>query len=492
MLSKNNLKIILIFLVFALAVGLRSVEVLNKNFLFGFDQGRDYLDVSQMVLEGKPRLIGSQTGGNISGIFNGPYYYYSLIIPFLLFQGDPYGGLVLMFVFGVASLFVCFFFARQYFGLTMALITVFLIGLALSAQSRFMWNPHPSTFFILLAFWFTYKIVTKAPKYFFLATFTAGLIYGFDLAVSTPLILAQFLYVFFILKRRDLKTYLYGLLGVILSHLPFFAFEVRHGFMATKGFVKILVSFGEERVYTFFELIKVHLFDFWFNFRSTFILSYRLQFFLLICMLTAARDYLRKAKKSPEKYFISFLLFLPLAYFIFYMMLDDVVWGHYLVSLHVAYCFLFAFFFIRAKRPLLKIAFPLFLILMLPSVVSEIKRAQVDYYDHGGTGKIKGKIETIDYLYQDAAGEEFNLLVFTPPVYDYPYRYLLQWYGQKKYGYLPGEEKKGLFYLWIEQDGAKPWSYKGWLQTVIKTGEVQEEVTLPNGFIIQKRYAQEE
>jgi hypothetical protein len=112
-----------------------------------------------------------------------------------------------------------------------------------------------------------------------------------------------------------------------------------------------------------------------------------------------------------------------------------------------------------------------------------------NYY--GGTAKIKGKMDAIDYIYRDAQGEKFSLFIFSPPIYTFPYDYILQWHAVKKYGYLPGQEKKGLFYLLIEKDNSKPWSYEGWLETVIKTGDIQETKILePSGFVIQKRYGE--
>ena len=55
------------------------------------------------------------------------------------------------------------------------------------------------------------------------------------------------------------------------------------------------------------------------------------------------------------------------------------------------------------------------------------------------------------------------------------------------YGYVPGNEKKGLVYLLIEPDGSKPWTYKGWMETVIVGGDMIETRILPTGNIIQKR-----
>jgi hypothetical protein len=73
------------------------------------------------------------------------------------------------------------------------------------------------------------------------------------------------------------------------------------------------------------------------------------------------------------------------------------------------------------------------------------------------------------------------------PIYTYPYDYLFQTYGGQKYGYVPGSVKKGLVYLIIEPDSSKPWTYKGWLETVIVGGTIVKTETLPTGQIVQLR-----
>jgi len=103
---------------------------------------------------------------------------------------------------------------------------------------------------------------------------------------------------------------------------------------------------------------------------------------------------------------------------------------------------------------------------------------------------LKKLTEAIEAIFQDAKGTPFGVLVFTPPVYTYPYDYLFWWIGTKKYHYVPHNEKRGVFYLLMEPDAGKPWSYKGWLETVVKDGTVVSTKELPSGFLIEKRMAQ--
>lgn len=477
-----------------LGIFLRSPEVINHNPLFGYDQGRDYLVVRDLVVNHKLTLIGSEVGAGFAGIrglFHGPYYYYLLTLPFIIFKGDPYGAVVLMFVSGVAALILAAVFLKRAFGLQTALVTLLLIDVALSAQSRFMWPSHLTTPLIILTFWLVYKIPQNPGKYFFPACFLAGLIYGFQLAISVSLIATLFLYLFLVLKIKNLKVYFQGLLGVIIAYLPFFLFETRHGFMALKSLGSLFggIITGEGTL-NWGKNFSEHFLGFWFNFRDTFLLGTGdLHRWLAVFLLLTIIIFWRQTKPSWAKNFLAFLLLLPPVTFLMFLPLGSMVWGNYLVHLHLVYIIIFAYLLAKVKPWPAKIIFLGFLILMLPNIGQEVLKAKADFSDDGGVAKLKGQKEAVDYLYWDAAGQPFNVLVFTPPVYDYEFRYFLLWYGEPKYHYLPGNEKKGLFYLWIEPDDKKPWTYKGWLETVIKTGKILKEEQLPSGFIMQKRVA---
>src|SRR3989338_11548996 len=122
---RMKLEIILFVLIIGISLLSRSIEVLNKNYIFGFDQGRDYLAVKNIVIDHKLTLIGSEIGAGVAGfrgIFHGPFYYYLLSLPFIIFRGDPYGGMVLMFILGIATIFLCYIIGRRLFGAKVELL----------------------------------------------------------------------------------------------------------------------------------------------------------------------------------------------------------------------------------------------------------------------------------------------------------------------------------------------------------------------------------
>lgn len=499
--SKN--KILIIFLIFLVFLGIfgRAVEIINQNYLWGFDQGREYLMTRDIVVNHHLTLIGTALGAGsagIQGIFHGPGYYYFLAIPFIIFNGDPYGGVVLMFVFSLSVLLVAYLLGCKMFGKAGGLILLAMFSLSppLMSQARSIWSPHPSTLFVILSFYFTYLIGISKKKiflYIFLAAFFAGFIYNFEFAIAIPLTLGLIIYSLFKFKK-DIVKYVILVSGFLIAYLPMILFEIRHKFMALNGIVAYLNSPKSSHGPAFVQNVVDHWGSFIYNVSGSFPSQNLIPPLLLLALLVVSAIYLvGKEKRVEVKSFIIYLMSLPLITFIILTFLRNTVYPNYLYHLNVLYLILFVYILLSFNKSKNnntgKYVFSfLSLFFLIVAIPANAKMITYDLKDYGGDAKIKGKEAAIDYIYKDANGQKFGLLVFSPPVYTYPYDYLLVWYGQKKYGYTPTQSKKGLFYLLIEVDPAKPWSYQGWIQTVIKSGKVISEAKLPSGLIVQKRF----
>lgn len=500
---RRALPLVLALILILLSLFPRSVDVLNGNPVFTFDQGRDYLAVKSIVVDKKLTLIGAELGAGSAGIsylFHGPGYFYLLAIPFILFDGDPRGGTVLMLVLGLATIAFGFYFSKKMWGLYAGILTGLLLAASpyLAPQSRFVWNPHGPTLFILLAFYFTYLLTKHAkPLFIFLAAFFSAFTYNFELAVAVPLSITLFLYCIFTFKMKKVEHYIPLIAGFLLGYLPMLLFELRHGFMGFQSLYTYLL--GPSNVatenYPFVQRARDVFGVFLFNFADTFPLRLLIPplpafiaFFALICIAF---------KKERDKVLKRFLLFLatliPVSFAIF-SNLKSGVYNYYLTELTLAYILLFTYgvtwFYKNNFKKVAAALLSFFVILVILSIPEYIKTSINDYHDYGATAKLKGKIDAIDFIYKDAGKEPFNLLVFSPPVYTYPYDYLIWWYGSRKYNFIPGEEKKGTFYLLIEPDPQKPLSHIGWQQTVIKSGKIIKEIERPSGFIVQKRISE--
>lgn len=477
----------------------RMTEVVSGNYLFGFDQGRDYLAAWNIGKEFKPTLIGSEFGAGSAGfrgLFHGPFHYYFLALFVVLFNGNPYGGIVLMFLFSISTILLGFFVGFKIYHKYGGLLTALLIAISppLISAGRFVWNSNPSPVFILGVFYFVYKGIAKRGKYIFLSSFLSAFIYNFQTGIAVPLSLTVLVFYIFVVRLKKIKEYVLLFSGFLLAITPFFLFELRHSFMGIQGMFQYVFKDDKTQTTSLFILRNLH------DHFNTFIYSMYDTFpkqdiipsiFVIIFILVSLVLVFIKDKNKIRKKFILFLLLQPFISFFVFSFLKNSVYPYYLLNLNLVYIFVFCYVLVVSFELKNKIVFygnaVLFGFFILCAIPFSYQNFINDYNDYGGDAKIQGKIDAIDYIYKDANGKEFGLLVFSPPVYTYPYDYLIKWYADSKYGYTPHSEKKGTYYLLIEKDPSKPWSYEGWLETVIGDGTVIEEKILPSGFIIQKR-----
>lgn len=505
--------------IFLFGLAMRSPEILAGNYLFGFDQGQNYIRAHDIAVNHKFTLIGAEVGSGsagVPGLFHGPGFYYLLAVMIVLFQGDPYGGLVLMWVSGVATLLLVFLTTRKMFGEKTGLVAMFLVGICpmIAPQSRFVWGPHVGSFFLVLYYFALFKMQEYSPKWTFTTFFLGGILYHFELAISVPLVmLAGVALVMY--KNFNRKLIVSAFLGLILAYAPLILFEVRHGFMATQGILHNITTKKqvkpddvEAQKQGDFHIAQKQ-YQFIANFRDSFVFESGkippagyMRTLAAVAIISMYGIYISSNTKA-KRYFvllgtaigISFLVFLPLR---------GAIWPYYLIHLHFVYLYAFAYgattIVKRLMRPqtnlpqrivtiLLSLFIIFFFLSMTQGAIARLKlNWLVDYYDYGGKEKIKGKRAIIDYVYADAAGKPFSVHVFMPPVYTWPYDYLFMTYGKEKYGYEPSRDKKGTGYMIIEMDGTKLWSYKGWLETVIIDGTpVWERYLLPSDHLLQKR-----
>jgi len=143
--SKRIVWTLLFSLIFLFGLAMRSPEILAGNYLFGFDQGQNYIRAYDIAVNHHFTLIGAEVGSGsagVPGLFHGPGFYYLLAFMMLFFKSDPYGGLVLMWLGGVVTMLLVFLTTRNMFGEKVGLVSLFLVSIAplIAPQSRFVWD----------------------------------------------------------------------------------------------------------------------------------------------------------------------------------------------------------------------------------------------------------------------------------------------------------------------------------------------------------------
>lgn len=473
--------------------------MISHNFLFLLDQGRDMMAVKGILYDHHFTLIGPST--SLRGVFQGPLWYYLLALSTGIFGGDPWGGIVLMVVISILVLLIVYFWMRELFGEKAAIITLFLFAVSpeASAAATYAWNPHPMWLLVILYIFTFYSTIYRSNKFNIILWPVIGLMFHFQTALAVFILLATIIYVFLFEKKIIMnKNFLIGIGLFLLTFSPQIAFDIRHDFLMSKSAIS-LIGGSEQGLFVsgenngYLDLIKGHFLTLYSNFRSSFINDGFAKFLPNLFIVVILSSILLMKKKAgiflkKESEFILFIL----------KLLSIIILLTFVYPFPLRYWFLTGFqsFYLIVIGVLLSklliyklgkiVVISLFIILIFYSW----QRIDLLYFNppnDGGAEKIKGKLGAIDYVYKDVKKESFGLLVFTPAVYTDAYDYLIWWHGKGQYGYIPHKEKKGFFYLLMETDSAKPWSNKGWQETVIKTGNVLEETTLPTGLIIQKR-----
>jgi len=472
----------------------RVIEVAAGNFLFGYDQGKHWLAAKSIVVDHALPLIGDEVGGG-GGFFQGPGWYYMLAIPFFFFHGNPYGQLFLMYIIGIATVACAYGIFSYRFGKTAGFCIAFLIALSpsIAIQSRFAWPPFVIPLITVFYIDALYRVYKGSARSWFILFFTLGLMVHFEIATAATLGFAT-CFVLFIMRKISLRGIGFGFFGGIIPLLPLFLFDIRHQFINMKGIWHMVTagSSGNGMI-VISKIFHDHISVFSVNLFGAFPLFSFRNIFILISLGTLVTVLFDKKVRKEFKTLLVSLLLIPCVVFIELLFYKAILWEWWLLELPILYIVFIGLLssYLYKKHIYGKIFVVLFYIFLLSIVIpNTIESWKKDYGDYGGTQKIKGKTEAIETIYKDANGESFGVLVFTPPIYTYPYDYLFWWIGTREYSYVPYKEKRGLFYLLIEPDGGKPWTYKGWMETVIKDGEVLWTRELPSGFIIEKRVAQ--
>jgi len=482
-----------LLIILVLAFLLRGLEVITGNYLFLFDHGHYFIDVRDRLLAGKIPLIGTYTP--VQGIFQGPGWYYLLTLVFLLGKGDPYYGMVLMLIISLLSIIAAFFVVRYLWGERAGLITAFLFATApISIKTtRHMWPPYPLLLVMVLYVYSLFKVLLEEQRgYIFWLGLIIGLTFHFEVAFGTFL-LPTTIFIFLLYRHKiSFKSGILALIGLLITFLPQIVFDLRHDFIQTRGIINFVANRGQDMGIPkpFFLYMKQHLFMFAGTLRESVGLPeafFSRWFLLTIFVILLTIVYIKTSNKERE--IIRVLALILIGVFLIYAFYPHDLWEWYLMGLGTIYIFLLGLIMTK----LLEHHYLKFLVLLffVGTSLYSLKDLKDKYYPKPKIDTnfafVKAKKEIIDYIYNDADGQPFGVFVYTPPIYDFPYEYLFWWYGQKKYGYLPTKSKEGLFYLIIEPDPERPWGPKGWMETVIKEGEILFDKTFSSGLKLQKR-----
>ncbi len=483
-----------LFLYFLILIGtfLRFQGVFTNSFAFTYDVGRDMLALSNIVSLHKITLIGATTG--LPGIFYGPWWYYMLTPFFVIFSGDPRGIALIMSLVGIVVIILSFYFGKRiggsFLGLTFAsLVTVSGVMISLSSQ---IWNPNIAPLFVVLVLLILNKIFekNKKPKSYLYLFLGICLTLSIDIEIVYGLLLSigVILSILLIQRKINLRSVAFFALGGLIIFAPRIVFELRHQFLMTKALVAFLTSGNSSNSLALFHNFIDRVNILFSQFSSTLANDNKFLAGLEVILIAFLIALFYRKSETIIKNFIKISLVVILIFLIGITFFNHDIWPHYLVGLPIFYLLLFAIsIYLLAKNFSAKLAALIALVVFLFNLnpYSQIQNINKPLWE-GDVSVYRNQLAVIDYVYKQADGKDFKYVVYTPPLHDYTYQYLFNWYGPKIYHYSP-QAQANLAYFILEPDYQDPSRLRNWLIQREADGKIIKSEKVKGGIIVQTR-----
>lgn len=463
---------------------------------FYYDQGRDALKAQDILHLKDLPAIGPTTG--IAGLSLGPFWFYLLAFFYGLGGGNPVVAAGLVALFDVACVFLIYWLGKEFYERKMGLLAAFFWGFSfyLTRSARWFSNPSPLPFFVVLLLFSLGKYLLKKEEKYLLLIFLC-LAVSLQLQMASAFFFLPVLLTLFLVFKPRLKKKKYLLLSLLIFFaflLPQALFEIKNDFLMTRNFLKFnqgeINAWAKTWAFPTFRFLKQRTGTYFTTFFTKLVVDPRLvskllAFFWLLFILSRLFSW-SKIKKELTFILIIFL-FLPLLLLFFFVGNYGQLYDYYLTGFFPPFIILFARFVSQFSKK--KILLPFFLFILLWFLNGNLihfkgyLRAGVDGPTHITLGN---QLQAIDWIYQDAKEQDFNLEIYVPPVIPYAYQYLLSWYGQSRYQRQPVAEKTPLLYTLYEVDSRDPRRFQVWLDRQEGIGQIIKSQSF-GGITVQKR-----
>ncbi len=428
----------------------------KDQFFFYYDQGRDAFEAYSIYHNGDLKIQGPAT--DMPGLYHGVGWYYFLAIPYFLGRENPFFTGIFLFFIIFLTLPVVWnlsfaLFKNKYIGYGSVLLYAF--SPALQLASKWLSNPSLSlvfTPFLLLVLW---KFIEKQDER---ESFFIGMLFGLLLHANLAYILCivslPLIYLVFRLRLKLMEIITFAI-GISLPLLSFLLVEVKFGGKGLKGFVN---HFGNNS-----SSFSLNDFIVIFARKGSELLSlifFRLDILLVLILIILVLIMVTKKIKTVEKkplYFILIWMSSLILFFFFDIGISrsQFVFFPYFIPTVILSTFILDKVISNRK---------LFLFLLLLLVALQLKanlvfiRNKVNPYTVQKGMVLSDLKKAVDYTYLQSDKKEFVINSITSPLFiNTTWSYLYEFYGAKKYGYLP---------YW---DGSDQRGYLGNLPSGIKT-----------------------
>lgn len=469
-------------LILVLALFLR---VYRADQLLGFyyDQGRDAKVIWDLSRHGKFFLIGPTTG--IEGIFLGPFFYYLLTPAYLLGNGNPVWPAVEVAVINTLGVAMLYVIGRRYYGLAVGLVAAAIAAASfqLVQAERWLANPAPLPAFALVIVWCLLAIIHMRGRWWHWAG--AGLAVGLSLqleAASAIFFLPATVIILLLWRRWHWRGVALAALAFGVTMLPQIVFDLRHQHILLNALRNFLMA---EK--SFRPVLADRLTFYWGAFAGKFVPDLATAKVWVVGLLVLVATVWRRINLKTTGLLLIWWL-TPVVGLLFYHGNYGYVWDYYFTGVYPVVVLLTAAIIVAGWRrsfptKVLVVAMGAIFLQHNLALLKSTLTSGIDGSTHVSLGN---SLFAVDWVYQDAKDQRFNVDVYVPPVIPYAYDYLFLWRGATKYHRQPVGDRVSLLYTVYEVDPPHPERLQAWLDRQAGIGQVEEEVRF-GGVAVQRR-----
>lgn len=426
------------FIILTIGVLFRLALTQNGNFLFNMDSARDFVDVREIVELNKLRLTGPNTA--IEGLFSGPFWYYLLAGGYILTDGDPYSAVLIQIILWVVGGFFLFKIVSKWSNwLILPIGSLWVASNYIVLANLYSFNPTPV---MLLSPLFIFMLINYLDRgkaiYIVLTWILAGIFFNLEMNFGVFIPAIIFFSVILINKYYLFKQkwFWLGFLIFFLTLLPQIIFDVKHQSIMSQAVMRHLSqNFGNSLdITTRFQIISA-------SFYNTFLPTMMNKQILVLGILLLSVSLLKKIsvlRKETNVIVPMLYIFVP---FVGYLVVPVSVNPWHLGGPMVASLVIVGYvIFTLWQRGFLgkSLSLTVSVILVMSAASNILNYIFIDSKKQNNDPSLfKNEIAAIDYVYRYADGKNFKVYTYLPSIIDYPYQYLIWWYGLKHFGYLP-------------------------------------------------------
>lgn len=484
----------------ALFAYFRLLPISTQTVPYTYDQGRDFIEARDIIVNKDITLIGPTTGAE--GVFHGAWWYYFLAIPFLFTGGVPIAFYYFIALTALAVGLGFYYFLHKEFSPLLGLVffafvstSPYFIRTSIFAISSIMTLP-----FILL-FMVSLYAYLKTEKLLYLGIFgfSIGMIFEGEVAFGVfmlPAVIAT------IVLLKQTKTFFgssqkVGAIvgGGVAAMILRITFELKNNFLQTKN----LLGFQDTPGTNPLPLSKVieERFDLFVGYyKQIYMNDFQILGFILLAIAIFGLWKGYKKLNNHQKVYARFLPVLVISlYTVSLVYTKNFFWHYYFEGIQYLMLGVVIVGLYAASKVSPKQMEKLLIAVLLVVAITGGYKAYTMSQEPPNT-KVEGLImqkNAVEYIVDKVNGEEFCLQMYTPPVATYTYDYLLDYYARTAdFTYPRTEYRNNECWYFIESDNVEE-RRQTWIDKHIPSNaELVEEHEVSEALVIQKYKLQTE